>query len=176
MLATFIAVAYVDRFGRRPLLLCGLVGMATSLATVGICFHYMDNVDTPTAATTGTGPTEAGVITLVALVVFIASFAFSLGPVVWTVINEIFPNRVRGRAVSVATAVNWFSAWLVSQFFLTLIDAIGTSATFFLFAGFSVIAYVWIWRTVPETKGRSLEQIQLLWDHDDVVAAAGRDA
>ena len=78
------------------------------------------------AATTGTGPTEAGVITLVALVVFIASFAFSLGPVVWTVINEIFPSRVRGRAVAVATAVNWFSAWLVSQFFLTLIDAIGT--------------------------------------------------
>ena len=60
-----------------------------------------------------------------------------------------------------ATAVNWFSAWLVSQFFLTLIDAIGTSATFWLFAGFSVIAYVWVWRTVPETKGRSLEQIQL---------------
>ena len=134
----------------------------------------MDNVDTSNVATTGTGPTEAGVVTLVALVVFIASFAFSLGPVVWTVINEIFPNRVRGRAVSVATAVNWFSAWLVSQFFLTLIDAIGTSLTFFLFAAFSVIAYVWVWRTVPETKGLSLEQIQLLWAHDDAVAAAER--
>ena len=172
VLATFIAVAYVDRFGRRPLLLCGLVGMGTSLATVGICFHYMDNVDTTNAATTGTGPTDAGVITLVALVVFVISFAFSLGPVTWTVISEIFPTRVRGRAMAVATAVNWFSAWVVSQFFLSLIDAIGTSATFYLFAAVAVIAYVWVWRKVPETKGRSLEQIQLLWDHDDSVAAA----
>ena len=68
------------------------------------------------------GPTTAGIITLVALVVFIASFAFSLGPVVWTVINEVFPGRVRGRAVAFATAVNWGAAFLVSQFFLTLID------------------------------------------------------
>ncbi len=174
VLATLIAVAYVDRFGRRPLLLCGLVGMATSLATVGICFRYMDNVDTSTAAKTGTGPTDAGVVTLVALVVFIISFAFSLGPVTWTVISEIFPTRVRGRAMSVATAVNWFSAWLVSQFFLTLIDAIGTSLTFGLFAAVSVVAYIWVWRKVPETKGRSLEEIQLLWDVDDSVAASER--
>ena len=169
VLATFIAVAYVDRFGRRPLLLAGLVGMFASLTTVGVSFHFMDNADTSGAG--AGGPTTAGIITLVALVVFIASFAFSLGPVVWTVINEIFPNRVRGRAVAVATAVNWGSAWLVSQFFLTLIDAIGNSATFYLFAGFSVLAYVWIWRRVPETKGRSLEEIQDIWEHHDPVAA-----
>lgn len=168
VLATFIAVAYVDRFGRRPLLLAGLVGMATALITVGISFHFMDGADTSGASSSG--PTTAGIITLVALVVFIASFAFSLGPVVWTVINEIFPNRVRGRAVAVATAVNWGSAWLVSQFFLTLIEAIGNSATFYLFAAFSVIAWVWIWRRVPETKGRSLEDIQQLWTDDDPVA------
>jgi hypothetical protein len=74
--------------------------------------------------------------------------------------------------MAVATAVNWFSAWVVSQFFLSLIDAIGTSATFYLFAAVAVIAYGWVWRKVPETKGRSLEQIQLLWDHADSVAAA----
>ena len=173
VLATFIAVAYVDRFGRRPLLLAGLVGMASALITVGISFHFMDNADTSGAGTGG--PTTAGIVTLVALVVFIASFAFSLGPVVWTVINEIFPNRVRGRAVAVATAVNWGSAWLVSQFFLTLIDSIGNSATFYLFGAFSVIAYVWIWKTVPETKGRSLEQIQEIWEDDDPVQSQ-RDA
>lgn len=167
VLATLIAVAYVDRFGRRPLLLAGLVGMATALLTVGISFHFMDTADTSGAGSGG--PTTAGIITLVALVVFIASFAFSLGPVVWTVINEIFPNRVRGRAVAVATAANWGSAWLVSQFFLTLIDSIGNSATFYLFGGFSVVAYVWIWKTVPETKGRSLEQIQEIWEDEDPV-------
>lgn len=173
VLATLIAVVYVDRFGRRPLLLAGLVGMSTALLTVGISFHFMDNADTSGAGTGG--PTTAGIITLVALVVFIASFAFSLGPVVWTVINEIFPNRVRGRAVAVATAVNWGSAWLVSQFFLTLIDSIGNSATFYLFGGFSVLAYIWIWKTVPETKGRSLEEIQEIWTHEDPVQTQ-RDA
>lgn len=173
VLATLIAVFYVDRFGRRPLLLAGLVGMASALVTVGISFHFMDNADTSGAGTGG--PTTAGIITLVALVVFIASFAFSLGPVVWTVINEIFPNRVRGRAVAVATAVNWGSAWLVSQFFLTLIDSIGNSATFYLFGAFSVIAYIWIWKTVPETKGRSLEQIQEIWNDEDPVQTQ-RDA
>ena len=173
VLATLIAVAYVDRFGRRPLLLAGLVGMASALITVGISFHFMDSADTSGAGTGG--PTTAGLITLVALVVFIASFAFSLGPVVWTVINEIFPNRVRGRAVAVATAVNWGSAWLVSQFFLTLIDSIGNSATFYLFGAFSVIAYLWIWKTVPETKGRTLEEIQEIWEDDNPVQAQ-RDA
>lgn len=169
VLATFIAVAYVDRFGRRPLLLAGLVGMCSALVTVGVAFRYMDGADT-SGASSG-GPTTAGIVTLVALVVFIASFAFSLGPVVWTVINEIFPNRVRGRAVAVATAVNWGAAWLVSQFFLTLIDAIGNSWTFLLFAAFAALAWVWIWRRVPETKGRSLEEVQQLWDHADPVAA-----
>ena len=169
VLATFIAVAYVDRFGRRPLLLAGLVGMTASLVTVGCCFHFMDGADTSGAGTGG--PTTAGIVTLVALVVFIASFAFSLGPVVWTVINEIFPTRVRGRAVAFATAVNWGAAFLVSQFFLTLIDDLGTSGTFFLFAAVAVVSYVWIQRKVPETKGRTLEEIEVLWDDDDPVAA-----
>ena len=173
VLATLIAVVYVDRFGRRPLLLAGLVGMASALLTVGVSFHFMDNADTSGAGTGG--PTTAGIITLVALVVFIASFAFSLGPVVWTVINEIFPNRVRGRAVAVATAVNWGSAWLVSQFFLTLIEKIGNSATFYLFGFFAAVAYVWIWKTVPETKGRSLEEIQQIWEDEDPVQTQ-RDA
>ncbi|CAB4347248.1 unannotated protein [freshwater metagenome] len=173
VLATLIAVVYVDRFGRRPLLLAGLVGMTLSLTTVGITFHFMDKADTSGAG--AGGPTTAGLITLVALVVFIASFAFSLGPVVWTVINEIFPNRVRGRAVAVATAFNWGSAWLVSQFFLTLIESIGNSATFYLFAFFSVLAYVWIWKRVPETKGRTFEEIQMIWENDNPVQSQ-RDA
>ena len=97
---------------------------------------------------------DAGLITLVALVVYIASFAFSLGPVVWTVINEIFPRNIRGRGVSIATAANWGSAWLVSQFFLSLVDTIGESGTFMLFAALSVVAFIWILKVLPETRGR----------------------
>ena len=81
----------------------------------------------------------------------------------WTVINEIFPGRVRGRAVAVATAVNWGAAFVVSEFFLTLVDAIGESGTFWLFAFFCAAGGAFIWNRVPETKGRSLEQIEALW-------------
>ena len=157
VLATFIAVAYIDRVGRRPLLLAGLVGMGVSLVTVGIAFRLIGN------APVGTGPTAAGIVTLLALIVFITSFAFSLGPVVWTVINEIFPGRVRGRAVAVATAVNWGAAFLVSQFFLSLVNTIGNSWTFLLFAFFCLVGWIWVYRRVPETKGKTLEEIQSLW-------------
>jgi len=157
VLATLIAIAFIDRLGRRPLLLAGLVGMGASLAMVGLAFARI------APGATGAGPTTAGLVTLGALVVFIASFAFSLGPVVWTVINEIFPGRVRGRAVAVATAVNWGAAFVVSQTFLSLVDAIGEALTFGLFALFCAVGFAWVWRQVPETKGRSLEQIQALW-------------
>lgn len=166
VLATLIAIAFIDRLGRRPLLLAGLVGMGASLATVGAAFLSIDT------AAPAAGPTTAGIVTLVALVIFITSFAFSLGPVVWTVINEIFPGRIRGRAVAVATAVNWGAAFVVSQFFLTLVGAIGESATFGLFAFFCAVGGAWVYRNVPETRGRSLEQIQALWKPADGTGAA----
>jgi len=158
VLATLIAVAWVDRFGRRPLLLTGIVGMTVSLAAVGMSFAALGaNPDSTTSTTAG------GIVTVLALVVFIASFAFSMGPIVWTLISEIYPNRVRGRAISVATAANWLAAFLVAQFFLSLVDAIGESTTFFLFAALCVVSFVFVWYLVPETKGRSLEEIQERW-------------
>jgi SP family galactose:H+ symporter-like MFS transporter len=166
--ATFIAIAFIDKLGRRPLLLAGLVGMGLALLVVGIAFL---SIEAQPAAAASASPTLAGIVTLAALVVFIISFAFSLGPVTWTVINEVFPGRVRGRAVAVATAVNWGAAFLVSQFFLTLINAIGTSATFWLFAFFCLAGWIWVFRTVPETKGRSLEEIEKSWTGQAAVTA-----
>lgn len=157
VLSTFIAIAYVNRFGRRPLLLAGLVGMTASLAAVEASFAFF-STDSGGGAE---GISVAGVFTLV---VFIASFAFSLGPVVWTVIAEIYPNRVRGRAVSLATAVNWGAAFLITQFFLTIVDAIGEATTFFLLAALCVVSNFWIRRNVPETRRRTLEEIQDLWN------------
>ncbi len=157
VLATFVAVAYVDRFGRKPLLFLGLVGMFVSLCAVGLGFAIESTKDV------GSGASIVGIITMVALVIFIASFAFSLGPVVWTIISEIFPNRIRGRAVSLATAANWGAAFLVTEFFLSIVNGIGESATFFILAAMCVLAYIFIWRYVPETKGRSLEEIQAQW-------------
>ena len=159
VLATFIAIAFVDGWGRRKLLLTGLIGMGVSLTVVGVAFRFIKP-----AHAGATAPTSAGIVTVVALVAFIVSFACSMGPVVWTVINEIFPGRIRGRAVAVATAVNWGAAFVVSQGFLSLVDAIGNSYTFLLFALFCAIGWVWIYYTVPETKGRSLEQIEQFWN------------
>ena len=165
VLSTLIAIAFIDRLGRRKLLLAGLIGMAVSLIVVGGAFQFIAAPSAAAAsiAKSSVAPSAAGLATLVGLVAFIISFAFSLGPVVWTVINEIFPGRIRGRAVAVCTAVNWGSAFLVSQFFLSLVGGIGSSATFLLFAAFSVVGWVWVYVYVPETKGLSLEQIQGIW-------------
>ena len=136
VVATFVAVVWVDRFGRKPLLFIGTTGMGLSLVVVGAMF-----LELPKVAPGGTphATTGQGLVTLVALVVFIASFAFSLGPIVWTIINEIFPSHVRGKAVAVATAANWFAAWLVAQFFLTLVSLITTTGVFWVFAGFCAV-------------------------------------
>ncbi len=156
VLATFIALAFIDRLGRRPLLMAGLVGMTVSLIAVGLAFLQLSTMGEGAHATTG-------IVTLVSLIVFIVSFAFSLGPVTWTMINEIYPGAVRGRAVAAATAVNWGAAFLVSQFFLTAIKGLGPAYAFWLFAAFCLGGLVWVYLRVPETKGRSLEQIEALW-------------
>ena len=170
VVATFVAVAWVDRFGRKPLLMIGCTGMGLSLAVVGAMFIRLDHVNASTSASHG--PTGEGIVTLVALVVFIACFAFSLGLVVWTIINEIFPAHVRGKAVAVATAANWFAAWVVSQFFLTLVSLITSTGAFWLFAGFCVVTFVFVQKMVPETRGRTLEDIQSMWGDPDELAAA----
>jgi sugar porter (SP) family MFS transporter len=160
VLSTFIAIAFIDKVGRRLLLLIGLIGMGVSLAAVGLAFHFI----APTAsALAASGPTLAGIVTVIALVTFIASFAFSLGPVVWTVINEIFPAQIRARGVALATAVNWGSAFLVSQFFLSLVDVLGSAWTFWLLALFCAVGWIWIYLRVPETRGLTLEKIQDMW-------------
>ena len=167
VVATFVAVAWVDRFGRRPLLLIGSVGMGVSLVVVGAMFELLGH-----GSGKGGGSSVTGTVTLIFLVTFIASFAFSLGPVVWTIINEIYPSHIRGRAVAVATAANWFAAWLVSQFFLSLVNLITEAGTFWLFAGFCAVTYVFVLRFVPETKGRSLEEVERLWGDKEAIRRA----
>ena len=160
MVATLVAVLWVDRFGRKPLLLIGSCGMLVGLLLLAATFAGLGK----TAASHGAvSLTDAEVLALIGLVVFIASFAFSLGPVVWTVINEIFPSQARGRGVAVATAVNWLAAWLVAQTFLSLIDALGTAGAFALYALFCALTFVFVRWYVPETKGKTLEEIQEMW-------------
>ena len=107
----------------------------------------------PSTSAGDPGGSAAGFLAVISMVVFIASFALSLGPVVWTLISEIFPNRIRGEAMAVSTAFNWGAAFVLTLLFPDILDAIGASATFALLAAVTVVVIWWMNRYVPETKG-----------------------
>jgi MFS family permease len=130
------------------LLITGTVGLTVALVVLGAFFQ------------SNTMQADASWVAVVALVVFIASFAIGLGPVFWLMISEVFPLRVRSQAMSVCTIVNWAANFVISYYFLTLVADIGRPATFWLYAGFGVLAVAFFAFRVPETKGRSLEQIE----------------
>ncbi len=147
VLMTFIAIYLVDKVGRKPLLYFGLGGMVISLCVLGIGFH--------------TNQTELlSVISLITLFIYIASFAYSLGPVGWLINSEIYPLYIRGKAMGVSTCANWLSNFLVTSTFLNLINLLGKSGTFWLYAAIGLIGLLFIWRYVPETKAQSLEEIE----------------
>ena len=159
VLLTIVAIQLVDRIGRRKLLLTGLVGMIVALAVLGLAFAL------PVARQ------HTAAITVIGLIVYIASFAVGLGPVFWLMISEIYPVTVRGTAMSVATVANWAANLLVSLTFLTLVQRLGTAPTFWLYGLFTIATWVFVQRLMPETKGRTLEQIQQFW-HDRLGGAA----
>jgi len=169
VLATLIALAWIDSFGRKPLLYAGLIGMTVALVTIALAFATLDRRQPADGV-----PSVTGIVTLIAMVVYIASFAFSLGPVVWTLIAEIYPMRVRGKAMAVATACNWGAAFVVSATFLSIMNLIGEPLTFLIFAVLCVITFWWVRAKVPETKGKSLEEIQEAWTEHDAGVAAGQ--
>ncbi len=147
LIFTIVAIVLLDRVGRRLLLIVGTTGCILSLALLGVFF-----------ASSGLQH-SASWLALVCLIVYIASFAVGLGPVFWLMISEIFPLKVRSPAMSLSTVGNWTSNFLVSSFFLTLVGAISREGTFWLYAAFGVLALIFLLARVPETKGRSLEQI-----------------
>ena len=147
-LMTIVALWLIDRLGRRPLMMLASAGMALSLFALGLFFRLQ--------------PPPAVMILLVILL-YVASFGVGLGPGVWVVISELFPTRIRGRAMSIATLCLWLACILITVTFLSLVEAIGSSGAFWLYAAMSVVNFLFIWRVMPETKGRSLEEIERSW-------------
>jgi sugar porter (SP) family MFS transporter len=145
---TAVAVLLLDKVGRRALLLTGSAVLLLALVVLGIYFFSSTLQD------------SYGWIALVGLVLFIAGFAIGLGPVFWLMISEIFPVGLRSKAMSVCTIVNWGSNFLVAQTFLTLSGAISRSGVFFLYAALAVVSIVFFFKWVPETRDRTLEEIQ----------------
>jgi len=144
---TFVALGTVDRMGRRPLMIGGSIGLALVYSALGWC--YFSQV--------------TGLPVLLLVLAAIACYAMSLAPVTWVVISEIFPNRVRGQAMSVAIMALWAACFILTYTFPILNKHLGASGTFWLYAGICAAGAIFIWIKLPETKGKSLEQIEEDW-------------
>jgi SP family arabinose:H+ symporter-like MFS transporter len=144
---TLVALALIDRAGRRPLLILGAGVQTMALAAVGWSFLEM----------------RQGPATLAAVLVYIAAFAVAMGPIPWVLISEIFPGAIRGRAVAVGVGTIWAACLIVAQTFPVLKESVGPAATFWIYAGCSLLSLVFVIALVPETKGRSLEAIAESW-------------
>ncbi len=147
LIFTIVAIAVVDRIGRKPLLLIACAGMGVSLFLLGRAFRLEQ---------------FEGKWVLFYVLTYVGSFAVAMGPVVWVVISEIFPTKIRGRAMSVATVCLWVSCYLVSQFFPYMLETLKGTA-FWVYAAICAAAFVFIALAVPETKGKTLEEIERSW-------------
>ena len=145
---TCVAIFFVDRVGRRPLILFGTAGLVMSLAWIGLSFWF---------------EVTSGWLVLAPILMFIACFAFSLGPLPWIIISEIFPTRIRGRAMSVGTFTIWVGCLAVAQTFPALLERLGPSPTFWLYAVLVFPAIPVTLLLLPETKGRTLGEIEEAW-------------
>ncbi len=157
ILTTLIAIACVDRIGRKPLLLVGSAGMAISLAVMAFVFQTAKVVDMDGVATPQLGD-AAGVTALVAANVFVIAFGMSWGPIVWVLLGETFPNRIRAAALSLAAGAQWVANWVVTVTFPSLRD-ISLGITYGIYAVFAVLSFVFVQRWVRETKGMELEDM-----------------
>lgn len=162
LIFTIVAIVTVDRWGRKPLLVAGAVIMAVAMIALGCLFN---------ARVVGLGA-------LIAVVLYIAGFAFSWGPVAWVMLSEMFPNAIKGKAMGLAVAAQWIANLLVSASFKVLDGSSMLNAMFnhgfayWIYGAMSVLAAIFVIRYVPETKGRSLESIQDLWNKPVPATAA----
>lgn len=151
---TIVAIYLLDRVGRRPLLLWSAAGMTVSLLVLGLGFAV------------GRGADEGGMlgtVTGISLMVYIGFFAIGMGPVFWLLIAEIYPLKLRAIAMSVATVANWGANFLVALTFLTLAGILGKAGIFWFYAAMGVLTWIFVWRLIPETKGKTLEEVEALF-------------
>ena len=150
---TVLAIFTVDRFGRKPLMIIGSLGMAVSMVTLGLTFYTQ----------------HMGWLSLAAMLCYTASFAMSWGPVCWVLLAEIFPNSIRSTVMSIAVAAQWIANFLVSWTFPMLdknqylTDTFNHGMAYSIYAMMGILAALFIWKFVPETKGKTLEEMEGYW-------------
>jgi MFS family permease len=146
-----LAIFLLDRVGRRPLLLVGVAGQIIGLAILGAAFHFQQLAGFKSYIAIG------------GLVIYVSCFAFGLGPIFWLLISEIYPLKVRGAAMSTVTVTNWAWNLVVAVTFLTLVGFLGHAGAFWLYGVIAICAWVFFYFLVPETKGKTLEEIEAHW-------------
>ncbi len=143
---TVIAIVTVDKWGRKPLLMVGSIGMAVGMfAIAGLAFFEI-----------------IGISTLVFIIVYTASFMMSWGPICWVLISEIFPNKIRGRAVAIAVVAQWAANYFISSTYPAMMEFSG-AVTYGFYGLMSLLSFFFVWKMVPETKGKTLEEMETLW-------------
>ena len=152
---TLIAIKYVDKIGRKPLLIIGSIGMAIGMGGVSMLSAF--NV--------------IGISTLIFIVIFTASFMMSWGPIVWVVLSEIFPNRIRGAAMAIAVAVQWLANFTITSFYPYMMEVSG-AMTYGFYGLMCVLSGLFVWKFLPETKGKTLEELEKLWKKKEVTSEA----
>ncbi|MCK5821807.1 MAG: D-xylose transporter XylE [Bacteroidales bacterium] len=143
---TVIAILTVDKWGRKPLLIIGSAGMAIGMISISMLSFF--NV--------------IGTATLVFIIIYTASFMMSWGPICWVLIGEIFPNKIRGRAIAIAVAAQWISNYLISSSYPAMMDFSG-GLTYLFYGVMSILSAIFVWKMIPETKGKTLEEMEGLW-------------
>jgi SP family xylose:H+ symportor-like MFS transporter len=143
---TLSATLMVDKLGRKPLLMIGSVGMAISMFAIGgLAFFEI-----------------IGMGTLVFIIIYTASFMISWGPVCWVLISELFPNKIRGRAIAIAVAAQWAANYFISSTYPAMLEFSG-GLTYCFYGLMSILSFIFVWKMVPETKGKTLEEIESIW-------------
>ena len=143
---TVVAIATVDKWGRKPLLMVGSIGMAIGMFAIS-ALAYFEII---------------GISTLVFIMIYTASFMMSWGPICWVLISEIFPNKIRGRAVAIAVVAQWAANYFISSTYPAMMEFSG-SFTYGFYGVMSILSFVFVWKMVPETKGKTLEEMEKLW-------------
>lgn len=153
LLFTVLAIQTVDKVGRKPLMIIGALGMAIAMFALGISFQSK----------------SMGIFALLSMLLYVAGFAMSWGPVTWVLLSEIFPNKIRGKAMAIAVAVQWISNYLVSWSFPVmdknsyLIQQFNHGFAYYIYGFMGILAMFFVWKFIPETKGKTLEEMENLW-------------
>ncbi len=143
---TVVAILTVDKWGRKPLLMVGSIGMAVGMIAIGL-LSYMEII---------------GISTLVFIIIYTASFMMSWGPICWVLISELFPNKIRGKAVAIAVAAQWAANYFISSTYPAMMEFSG-ALTYWFYGLMSILSFFFVWKMVPETKGKTLEEVEEIW-------------